>query len=380
MPEEFFMRRTQRGFSLVEIMVGLVIGMLAMLVVLQFFSNAEARKRTTTSGADAQTGGAVALYMLERDTKMAGWGMETTNFAQCEKLYTYCDDASKCGVNGGPLNDLTFAPVLISNGANGGPDSITVQYFSDPDTSNFKLPSSARLRGTMPQSSAVLEVNTTNGCREGDLMVVSQAGSCTLMNITHVLDTALKLQHNPGASGYYNPDAGYQKKNNWPAYTKGARVACFKAAANGPVFKREYEINATKRQLERSDNTKTPVVVNEQVMADIIDLQAQYGVAEEGMQEVGDDDWVDATGDWAKSTPAVWRRIKSVRIAIVARSSQYERPAPGKTCGTTTAADVAQWSGWAKFNSAAYPSNWSCYRYKVFETVIPLRNVIWGNL
>jgi type IV pilus assembly protein PilW len=46
------------GFSLVEIMVGLAIGMLAVIVILQVFALSEGRKRTTTSGGDAQSNGA----------------------------------------------------------------------------------------------------------------------------------------------------------------------------------------------------------------------------------------------------------------------------------------------------------------------------------
>ncbi|MCE3262845.1 MAG: hypothetical protein K0R43_1924 [Pseudoduganella sp.] len=374
------MRRTQRGFSLVEIMVGLVIGMLAMLVVLQFFSNAEARKRTTTGGADAQTSGAIALYMLERDTKMAGWGMENSIFSGCDNLYTYCNGSAACGGTEGPLTGLTFAPVRIVDGGNGGPDRIAVQYFSDPDLSSFKLPASARIRDTMPPSSAELKVDTTKGCEENQPMLVSQAGSCTLMTLTHVQENPIKLQHRPGKAGIHNPPFNYQKDNNWPAYTKGARVSCFKAAANSPVFKREYSVKTTTRQLLRSDNTKTPVVTDELVMADIIDLQAQYGVAEEGVQDVAPEGWLDATGDWAASTPARWRRIKAVRVVLVARSSQYEKPVPGQQCSATKSTDVANWSTWATFRTSAYPSDWACYRYKVFETVIPLRNVIWGIL
>ena len=44
----------QAGFSLVEIMVGLVIGLLATLVILQVFSVYEGQKRTTTGTADAR--------------------------------------------------------------------------------------------------------------------------------------------------------------------------------------------------------------------------------------------------------------------------------------------------------------------------------------
>jgi type IV pilus assembly protein PilW len=67
----------------------------------------------------------------------------------------------------------------------------------------------------------------------------------------------------------------------------------------------------------------------------------------------------------------------AVRVALVARSTQYERPEPNQQCATTTDVMAAKWSGWAKFSTAGYPADWKCYRYKVFETIVPLRNVIW---
>jgi type IV pilus assembly protein PilW len=67
-----------------------------------------------------------------------------------------------------------------------------------------------------------------------------------------------------------------------------------------------------------------------------------------------------------------------VRIALVARSVQYEKPEPNQQCATTTNDMVSKWSSWATFNTTGYPADWKCYRYKVFETIVPLRNVIWG--
>ncbi|MCX7179106.1 MAG: prepilin-type N-terminal cleavage/methylation domain-containing protein, partial [Proteobacteria bacterium] len=56
-----------QGFSLVEIMVGMVIGMLGIIVMMQIFALAEGQKRSTTGGGDAQNTGAIALYGLQRD-------------------------------------------------------------------------------------------------------------------------------------------------------------------------------------------------------------------------------------------------------------------------------------------------------------------------
>lgn len=374
------MKARDQGFSLVEIMVGLAIGMIAMIVIMQVFDLSEKQKRTTSGGADAQSNGAIALYMIERDTRMAGWGMDSAVYASCNSAFSYCDGSEACGGEAGALG-VNFAPVRITDGGT-SPDTITIQSFADPNLDTFKYPASTVISKSMPQPSAELNVNSVAGCVDGGMVLVAQAGSCTLMQITQIQGTALKLQHNPGGSGIYNPPATYQNANNWPAYTAGASLSCFPQPSSGPLYRKVYAIDTASRQLQRTDNTVTPAVTDEPVTAEIFDLQAQYGIAPAASQTV--DEWVDATGaTWANPSLANWKRIKAVRIALVARSTQYEKPpAPGEACTTTTDDMAAQWASWADdvFSTDEYPDDWRCYRYKTFETVVPLRNVIWGNL
>jgi type IV pilus assembly protein PilW len=120
------------------------------------------------------------------------------------------------------------------------------------------------------------------------------------------------------------------------------------------------------------------VQTNEVITPEIVDLQAQYGIAPIGSQDV--DTWVDATATWATPAAVDVKRIKAIRIALVARSAQYEKPAKGEACISTTQGMADKWSSWATFKTTAYPADWNCYQYKSFETVIPLRNVIWSNL
>ena len=42
-------------------MVGLLIGMLAVILIMQVFANSEGSKRTTTGGDDAQINGSIVL-------------------------------------------------------------------------------------------------------------------------------------------------------------------------------------------------------------------------------------------------------------------------------------------------------------------------------
>ena len=54
----------QRGFGLVEVMVGLVIGLIAVLVIYQVFNVAEAFKRNTTAAGEAQSTGLFSTFLL----------------------------------------------------------------------------------------------------------------------------------------------------------------------------------------------------------------------------------------------------------------------------------------------------------------------------
>lgn len=365
----------QRGFGLVEIMVGLVIGMIASIVIFQVFSVSERQKRTTGGSSDAQTNGAFALYSIERDAKMAGFGIESDSIGQCTKVYSYVND----GATEKTISAFDApAAVSITDGGGSAADQIEIIYYADPANGNYIIPSSTTLRSTMPDSSAELNVNSTSGCVQDTLALVMQGGNCTVMEITQVQAAALKVQHNPGSAAsaadpVYNPKLPYMVANSWPAYTTGATVRC----GLTPPISRTYSINS--QTLQSQDSNSATV---QTVSPNIVALQAQYGVAATGTLPVNQ--WVDATGTWAKGTlkqaSGDGKRIKGLRVAVVSRSAEYEKPEPGKACGTTTDAMVKAWSSWADLTAVEALADWQCYRYKVVETVIPMRNVIWANV
>ena len=60
-----------------------------------------------------------------------------------------------------------------------------------------------------------------------------------------------------------------------------------------------------------------------------------------------------------------------MRMAVLARIGVYEKPTGG-VCTATTVAPT--WAGGSFIVPEGLPS---CYRYRVFETVVPLRDQIW---
>lgn len=372
-------RRQTRGFGLVEIMVGMVISMLATIVVFQVFATAERQKRGTTGAADAQVNGAIALSMLERDIKTAGWGLEGEIFSECERTYSYVNDGASAA---GPIPNLLAAAIITDGGA--GPDQIALRYFDNPTNANYNF----GLTSLLADNAAGIEsvrVKSLYACRPrkvGDpknfMALVQGSGNCTLMQITDYDEATLTAQVKSGVlTPNYNPDSAYKAANNWPTYKKNNYFQCFPMLSS-----RTYRVN--NGQLEMLEPDAAGLTQTLQVAPDILDIQAQYGVTEACAakpcpQKITE--WVDAKGSWSGTlSNSDRRRIKALRIAIVARSAEYEKPDSSGTCATTTAEMAGGWSSWAKFDTSGYPNLWQCYRYKVFETVAPLRNIMWDNI
>lgn len=365
-----------RGFSLIELMVGVVITIISSIVIFQVFSVAERQKRTVTGSSDAQVNGALSIDTIEREVRMAGFGLLNSILEDCNPAttYSYYDPGS-----GTPSPLGSFAtPVTITDGGT-GPDKITIAISGDDFDPNFRF-GRTTLRSTMPQSSSELNVDSTHGCAVGDLMMMVQpctagtttAGNCTLMEITHVQDSALKIQHNPAANGpSYNPPTSYQNANSWPAYQMNSSCQAYGVCMPKPSAGTGTVFSISSRQLSIQKGSGAAVAIAPEIM----DMQAQYGLVSGAS---GTPTWQTATSTWAGSlTKAQSSQIKAIRVALIARSGEYEKPTnTAGTCDTTTS--TVGLSSWATFDTTAWPSDWQCYRYKVFETVIPLRNIIWS--
>jgi type IV pilus assembly protein PilW len=400
----------QFGFSLIEIMVALALGMLIVIIAMQVFATFEGSKRTTTGGADAASNGASALYLVERDAGMAGWGLETSLYQGrtsagnpilpgCATLNHYCSGNAKCSGA-----DWSLAPLSITDGGN-GPDTLTMRYFANPDDGNFVPASTAIVYSNAVDANAVpqLKLSSNFGCRKGDLVLVvsDPAGSaCTLVQVSDTPGTAsgnYTLAHLSGAaaaSAYNDPEWDPAVGKLPDVVSNQSLATCFTPAPAGPSYRRIYSIDTGKGVLMLSGSGTTTAA---NAVADgIVDLQAQYGIAADGSQTVSS--WVDATtaegwdspepkaGSVGATTSNRLQNIKAVRIALLARSAQYEKPS-GSACdatgGNPGTPGAAGWSAWATFdtsNTAVYPAaTWRCYRYRAFEIIVPMRNVIWGS-
>lgn len=344
-----------KGFSLVEVMVGMTLGLFTVLVIMQAFSVFENQKRTTTAGSDAQENGLMATVQLEQEIRNAGAGLADSAALDCNAIFSYYESGGTTTIPAPGVPASVMAPVTITDGGATGSDTITMTRGTE-----FLGSIPVTITSGMPQPSAVLDVSRITGFKDGDLILVSQGGNCTVMQVTSVL-SSLKIQHNPGASGpTYNPSASFYNTapgNTWPTFTSGSKILNF-----GSLIVNAYSVDAN-RNLQMVDAAGAVTTL----VKDIVSLQAQYGISSAvGVQNVSS--WVDATAASGFNTldSDKVKRIKAVRITIVARSGKKE--AGNVTTSAPGGVDISTLPDWQR------------YRYRVYTTIIPLRNIIWANV
>jgi type IV pilus assembly protein PilW len=98
-----------------------------------------------------------------------------------------------------------------------------------------------------------------------------------------------------------------------------------------------------------------------------VQLKALYG------KDTNGDAVVDTWDNTLPANPTLWMQVRAVRIALLARSAQMEK--------TAVTAVAPTWNGGTAFavTNPADGTDWHNYRYRVYETVVPLRNMIWSN-
>jgi type IV pilus assembly protein PilW len=368
------MTTRQNGMTLVEILVAVAIGMIGIVIITQAYLTSDNFNRSTLGESGAQTNGLIGLYTIERDVRNAGYGIADSAALGCGEIYWYLDpDYSSNVTPGSTLPKISLAPVLI------GTD--TTAPFTDPDTLTVMFANGANrmLPGTIKgfnAKSSEIEMDQTTGFQDNDLVLLVNGTGCTLAKITHVQPGPIKLQVNPGQSAPYNPPA-------WGLFPTNYGTGDLLVNLGNPVV-RMYMVED--QRLKVADALfQNPTATRMDLMDGIVDLRAQYG-KDNGVNNgtvsaafyTPNDARVDQFSNVTPANSAEWQQVLTVRVGILARIGSYERPtAPGGNCDATTT--QPRWSGgtFDAVDIATLTSQDRCYRYRVFETTIPLRNMVW---
>ena len=345
----------QSGFSLVELMVALVIGLIATLVITQVFSAFEGQKRTTTGTADAQTNGSIALFTMQRDIQMAGFGLPVFDTQNSPLL---CNSNPTINHDGSATTPaIGMFPISIVDGGAAGNDSVVVRYAADGANTNGGV--TVKVQSV---SGNVIAVDNNLGCNDNDVVLVTSGSVCAMTTVNDN-DLAADTTHITMDSVAGIPTSG--------------SLSCM-----GSWNQLTYAIASN--QLLRNDATTTTATP---IVSEIVNLQAQYGIS--ATAESNDiTSWVNASGaTWGAPSVANRNRIKAVHVSIIARNGLQEKTnvtAPCTTAKGTVNVGPCAWDD-SEVASAAplvdlsADADWRKYRYRVYETIIPLRNMIWSK-
>jgi len=361
-------RQTVQGFTLVEFLVGAGLGLVSMVLIATVLASAEKNKRSSSSGADADVAGSLAIFELERAVKNAGYGLSAST-SGCALTATF----NGLAVPGIPTK---LASVQIRAGAAGAPDQLRVLTGSPariPLPMQIKAVTSDAFGSTYGLSSRLGVINN-------DLMAVvipsDPQSSCVLFQAT--LPTS-------GAA-----TNAIQRVNDtkWNLRTQAPSV---------DVSKPVYVINLTglqdttfsiantgqgkQHRLHRAEFDWLTLASSEQDLhAGIVDLRAYYGL------DTNNDQTVDVYTKEAQTTTAGWQQLRTVRLALLARSAHFEKEqvtatAPLWNLGRAVevkGADVKDCEDdhCVPLNTGG-GTDWRHYRYKLFDVVVPVRNHVW---
>ena len=296
-----------QGFSLVELMVALTIGLIILSSVSMLFVSSKKTYTTQDRLARLQENARFAMQFIIKDLRLTGYygcvdeinADSVSNTLNSSTSFAYNAQIPLEGLNSAAGTWYPSGSATLPSGIASGTDAIAIRM---GDAS-----SSVYIDTEMPNSSAELKVNSVTGFNTGDIIMVSDCTSTDIMQITQVQTSSVKLQHNPG--GGSSPGNSTQKLSK--AYSpsgNGTRVMKF--------MTRQYFIAtgaSGNPALWRQDNTATPV----ELVDGIESLQVLYG-------KDTDSDRIPnlylQAGAAGLQSAADWSSVVSVRIGILART------------------------------------------------------------
>ena len=353
-------RFQQAGMSLVEVMVAMVIGLIGIIIITQAYITSDNFNKSTLGEGGAQVNGLLGLYAIERDARMAGYGINHSNALACGAVGWYYNGNHSPNIQvGSPLSNIVIAPVYINTNADPTiPDQLTIMFSSDMERA---VPTSViSFASAIPQ----LTVDGTTGFGSGDFVLVAKratAGACSMVRISSA-PTVTQMQFLPGASTLNNPAA-------WGSLTGGYTTNDLVYNLGTPIV-RTYYIAGSKLLVADALAQAAGAAASE-IVDGVVDFRVQYG------KDTNNDTQVDTWDQTAPTTSAGWQQVQVIRMGLLARIGNYERPTAGTDCDATTTQQSWIGGDFEAVDTTTSTSQDRCYRYRTFETVVPLRNMIW---
>ncbi|MFL6656650.1 MAG: PilW family protein [Massilia sp.] len=389
-------KRRGAGFSMVELLVALAIGMLAMMFATRVVLNGEQNKQASLGGSDAMQNGMLAMFSISADGNQAGYGLNDPLITGCNTVFSDTSGYTLAPVTRSGVTIRPMSPVIIeSNGS--APDRITFYAGSSMTGTGSVGISSYPGLGTINISAIPFAFNLNDVI----LVAADTAADGTRCAISQITTNPGALPAPPAQQFLRIDGTGRFTSGTLGGATFGNGISrVFNLGPASTLAFHSWSVVGNYLRLQATDLTgstaaSTPVIDN------VVSLKAQYGfdtrsqaafdasfVANTGVRV---NQWsatmIDADGNGTAASHNDFQHIVAIRLAVVARSKSPEKPDSSGNCNTTTVQPKV-FSTTEPTGVTAVPIDvdvsvagetvsWKCYRYRVFETIVPLRNAGW---
>jgi type IV pilus assembly protein PilW len=383
----------QRGLTLVELMVAMIIGLGTTLAITTLLIAGENHKRTTTSTNDAEQTGAYAFYALDRALRGAGSGFAESAYGSDRgvlgcKLSVAANATSilpRATAFPAPFGSTAFlansanlrvAPLLIAkNQSQSAANSDVLVVMGGSGAAGGV---SRQVTGSGTGTTLILD--NTVGFSVGDLALVSQSNitDCLIEQVASIASPTLTLggtyYTSTGATTTLATLSSSTSTYVTPVGNAGAnnlQFTMFGVGANRTLY--SYDL------LQNLDYVLGSGTDTAQAIAEGVDqIHAIYGLDTNG--DGVRDAWADpaATGydmGTVMITPGTMRQIIAVRVALVLRSEYYDKNTVSPA-SLTWFAGLTNGAGNSIQQTVTLSADDQHYRYRVFEFTVPLRNML----
>lgn len=344
--DEFAPRARSRGFSLIELLVGIAVAALVGVAALSTALTLSGRQRQAITASGTSASMITALAGVKAEIAAAGLGFIIEREFRCARL--------NLALNGTvPVFDnAAFAPLQVERPATGFSDVLSASYATDV---NGMAP--VRLAADASPNDNTLLLRSWLPVGQNQLVLVAPSegtAPCTVRSVSASVP-------DPG-----NPTAPWRLQLNdvYDFAAPAVHPANSTVSVLGTMERRTLRVNAAGQLVLDSSTLGGQVPL----LDDVVAFRVQYGVVPVGGGSVS---WLAPTGAWAAGATGVdLTRVRAIRLGVVTRSPQRH-----KQCDVNTVVP-------ALFDESidlSADADWNCFSYRRAEVVVPLRNTAWAT-
>lgn len=311
----FLPTRAPRGFTLVELLIAMTLGLFLVAAVLSVFLGGLNTFRATDSLSRIQENGRIAMEIMRRDIRQAGfWGCRQT-------LFTEPDPTAEGALNGNMIRntlnstswDFNFGAAVegytwtgagwsnLADGSGTALDPAGLELLDPAPRTDSDIVAISRAQGSgvivtahpggNPPGSANIQIDPGSGIEQFDILMVTDCSSAAIFQVSSA---------NPNTSGSI-------------AHNTGLGVPGNRTQALGRDFRgaQIYQMTKSAFYVANSPETGRPGLFHngEELAENVERLRATFGVDGDTDRRIDDYVTADLVTDWSQ--------VRSVRMELL---------------------------------------------------------------